>query len=77
MYHTGYETFYLMDKIIDPGYKIHRTCAQVMYGPNCIKNNIDMFDNFNFWNYLFSEKMPNFTTEVTLIGIFLSRYLKP
>lgn len=28
-YHTGYETFYLMDKIIDPGFKIHRTCAQV------------------------------------------------
>lgn len=28
MYHTGYETFYLMDEIIDPGYKIHRTCAQ-------------------------------------------------
>ena len=27
-YHTGYETFYLMDKIIDPGFKIHRTCAQ-------------------------------------------------
>ena len=27
-YHTGYETFYLVDKIIDPGYKIHRTCAQ-------------------------------------------------
>ena len=28
-YHTGYETFYLMDEIIDPGFKIHRTCAQV------------------------------------------------
>ena len=28
MYHTGYETFYLMDEIIDPGYKIHRSCAQ-------------------------------------------------
>ena len=27
-YHTGYETFYLMDEIIDPGFKIHRTCAQ-------------------------------------------------
>ncbi len=27
-YHTGYETFYLMDAIIDPGFKIHRTCAQ-------------------------------------------------
>ena len=27
-YHTGYETFYLVDKIIDPGFKIHRTCAQ-------------------------------------------------
>ena len=29
MYHTGYETFYLMDELIDPGFKIHRTCAQV------------------------------------------------
>lgn len=29
MYHTGYDTFYLMDKLIDPGYKIHRTCTQV------------------------------------------------
>ena len=28
-YHTGYETFHLMDEIIDPGFKIHRTCAQV------------------------------------------------
>ncbi len=27
-YHTGYETFYLVDKIIDPGHKIHKTCAQ-------------------------------------------------
>lgn len=27
-YHTGYETFYLVDQIIDPGFKIHRTCAQ-------------------------------------------------
>ncbi len=27
-YHTGYETFYLMDSIIDPGFRIHRTCAQ-------------------------------------------------
>ena len=31
MYHTGYETFYLMDKIIDPGFKIHKTCAQVEF----------------------------------------------
>ena len=29
MYHTAYETFYLMDELIDPGFKIHRTCAQV------------------------------------------------
>ena len=29
-YHTGFETFYLMDKIVDPGFKIHRTCAQVL-----------------------------------------------
>lgn len=34
MYHTGYETFYLVDKLIDPGFKIHRTCAQV--SENCI-----------------------------------------
>ena len=34
--HTGYDTFYLMDKLIDPGYKIHRTCAQVKYGPTCV-----------------------------------------
>ena len=27
-YHTGFETFYLVDKIIDPGFRIHRTCAQ-------------------------------------------------
>ena len=29
MYHTGYETFYLMDHLIDPGFKIHKTCTQV------------------------------------------------
>uniref|UniRef100_A0A0K2TTW2 Nacetylatedalphalinked acidic dipeptidase 2like [Strongylocentrotus purpuratus] n=1 Tax=Lepeophtheirus salmonis TaxID=72036 RepID=A0A0K2TTW2_LEPSM len=28
MYHTGYETFYLMNNIIDPDFHIHRTCAQ-------------------------------------------------
>ena len=39
-YHTGYETFYLMDEIIDPGFKIHRTCAQV----NII---ISFFENFS------------------------------
>ena len=27
-YHTGYETFYLVDKLIDPGFSVHRTCAQ-------------------------------------------------
>ena len=27
-YHTGYETFYLVDELIDPGYKLHRVCAQ-------------------------------------------------
>ena len=30
-YHTGFETFYLMDEIIDPGFKIHQTCAQVYF----------------------------------------------
>ena len=28
LYHTGYETFYLVDEITDPGYRIHKTCAQ-------------------------------------------------
>ena len=27
-YHTGYETFYLIDKLIDPEYKLHRLCVQ-------------------------------------------------
>ena len=27
-YHTGFETFYLVDEIVDPGYKIHKACAQ-------------------------------------------------
>lgn len=27
-YHTGFETFYLMDKIIDPGFHLHKICAQ-------------------------------------------------
>ena len=27
-YHTGFENFYLVDNIVDPGYKIHRACAQ-------------------------------------------------
>lgn len=27
-YHTGYETFHLIDKIVDPDFKIHKTCAQ-------------------------------------------------
>ncbi len=29
LYHTGYETFYYVDKIVDPDFKIHRTCVQV------------------------------------------------
>jgi len=29
LYHTGYETFYAMDKLIDPGFKLHRTCSQI------------------------------------------------
>jgi len=29
MYHTGYETFYLMDNLIDPGFKLHKTCSQL------------------------------------------------
>ena len=28
-YHTGYETFYLMDKLLDPGFKLHKTCSQL------------------------------------------------
>lgn len=27
-YHTGYETFYLIDQIIDPGFHLHKICAQ-------------------------------------------------
>jgi len=29
MYHTGFETFYLMDQILDPGFKLHKTCTQL------------------------------------------------
>lgn len=29
MYHTGYETFYLVDKIVDPTFKFHQTCGYV------------------------------------------------
>ena len=36
-YHTGFETFYLMDKIVDPGFKIHRTCAQVLKILICLR----------------------------------------
>ena len=28
-YHTGYETFYLVDKFIDPGFKSHSTCSKL------------------------------------------------
>ena len=28
-YHTGYETFYLVDEIMDPGFKIHKACSQL------------------------------------------------
>ena len=28
-YHTGFETFHLMDKVVDPGFKIHKTCTQL------------------------------------------------
>ncbi|CAL4108335.1 unnamed protein product, partial [Meganyctiphanes norvegica] len=27
-YHTGYETFYLVDKMIDQGFKIHQGCSR-------------------------------------------------
>jgi len=29
VYHSGFETFYLMDKIIDPGFHLHRSCSQM------------------------------------------------
>lgn len=29
VYHSGFETFYLMDKIIDPGFHLHRSCSQL------------------------------------------------
>ncbi|CAL4079772.1 unnamed protein product [Meganyctiphanes norvegica] len=28
-YHTGYETFYMVDKHIDPGFKIHQGCSRL------------------------------------------------
>jgi len=28
-YHTGYETFYLVDNFIDPGFKTHSTCSKL------------------------------------------------
>nr|XP_045619566.1 N-acetylated-alpha-linked acidic dipeptidase 2-like [Procambarus clarkii] len=28
-YHTGYETFYMMDKHMDPGFRIHQGCSRV------------------------------------------------
>ncbi|TRY76729.1 hypothetical protein TCAL_09217 [Tigriopus californicus] len=30
MYHTGFETFYLVDKIVDPGFKIYKTSTETM-----------------------------------------------
>ncbi len=47
MYHTGYETFYLMDKLIDPGFKIHRTCAQVKAAAAQCKIT-EIFNQFHF-----------------------------
>jgi len=29
-YHTGFETFRLVDKIIDPGFKMQRSCAEIL-----------------------------------------------
>ena len=28
-YHTGFETFHLMDKILDPGFVFHKSCSQL------------------------------------------------
>ena len=28
-YHTGYETFFLMDHLLDPGFKLHKICSQL------------------------------------------------
>ena len=28
-YHTGFETFHLMDKILDPGFVLHKSCSQL------------------------------------------------
>ena len=28
-YHTGFETFYLMDKVLDPGFALHKSCTQI------------------------------------------------
>ena len=30
LFSAGYETFYLMDNLVDPGFKIHKTCTQVL-----------------------------------------------
>ncbi|XP_063877913.1 glutamate carboxypeptidase 2-like [Scylla paramamosain] len=29
-YHTGYETFYMLDKIVDPGFKITQGCSRIV-----------------------------------------------
>ena len=28
-YHTGFETFFLMDEILDPGFALHKSCSQL------------------------------------------------
>lgn len=28
-YHTGYETFFLVDEYIDPGFKMHESCVRL------------------------------------------------
>lgn len=28
-YHTGFETFYLMEHVLDPGFLLHRSCTQL------------------------------------------------
>ena len=28
-YHTGYEIFFLMDHLLDPGFKLHKICSQL------------------------------------------------
>jgi hypothetical protein len=65
-YHTGYETFYLVDQIIDPGYKIHRTCAQTSL--HMLMNLADSLVLPYNLNHL-AEEMANSVTKFETSGV--------